>query len=88
MSGEEDELPDWWRGPPVLDAPVKPAVAKPTRVRWTCTGSRCDKPIRPPWDRRPGVLLDDYCGPGCVPDWITSGLPAPFDRWRRSGGRA
>jgi hypothetical protein len=84
---EEDELPEWWRGPPVVETAPAPKP-KPTRATWACTAAGCDAPIRPPWDRRPGVLGDDYCGPACVPTWVASGVPAPHDRWRRSGGRA
>jgi hypothetical protein len=86
---EEDELPAWWRGPAVAPTPKPTATPKraPAELR-RCTRSGCTGEVAPPWNRRSRVIADDYCSAGCVPNWVSSGTPAPLDVWRRSGARA
>jgi hypothetical protein len=89
---EEDELPEWVRGPVPVEAPTpNPAEGwkRIPAVLVTCVAAGCDGAVRPPWKREPGVagVRDDYCSPRHIPDWIALGVPTPRDRWRRSGGR-
>lgn len=90
MSGpEEDELPDWWRGPAVVETKPAPKPRAP-RTGWPCTRAGCSGEVRAPWERRTGLggVVDDYCSAGCVPRWVEAHSPTPPGRWRRSGGRA
>jgi hypothetical protein len=91
---EEDELPDWWRGPVAVEPAPNPAAGwkRIPAGLVTCVAAGCEGAVRPPWKREPGVagVRDDYCSRGCVPEWLREVPPrrAPRDQWIRSGGTA
>lgn len=95
----EPDEPEYVSAAQVAYAQRAGSGEKPRRPRdptlTQCLAEGCTNPVRPPWDRRSGVLMHDYCSPTCQPAWldgvqVSAGHEGeyrtrPTDVWLRSG---